>query len=88
MHASFGSADFASEVLHEAWLRLDCVNPDAAVAAVHNPKAYLYRIALNVATDQRRTEKSWLGKADIEALYRRSYDELDPASGRGSTFPD
>ena len=75
----FGSADFASEVLHEAWLRLDRANPDAAVAAVHNPKAYLYRIALNVATDQRRTEQSWLGKADIEAHYRRSYDELDPA---------
>lgn len=76
----FGSKDFASEVLHEAWMRLDRLQPDAgATAAVNNPEAYLYRVALNVATDQKRAEKSWLGKAEIEALHRRSCDELDPA---------
>ncbi|KRQ92814.1 RNA polymerase sigma factor [Bradyrhizobium valentinum] len=76
----YGSADFASEVLHEAWLRLGRAEaPPSIAAAVNNPKAYLYRIALNVAIDQKRTEKSWLGKAEIEALYRRTFDELDPA---------
>ncbi len=51
----YGSVDFASEVLHEAWLRLGRVRPDASMAEVHNPQAYLYRIALNIATDQKRT---------------------------------
>ena len=74
----FGSADFAGEVLHEAWLRLDRIEASASTAAVHNPDAYLYRVALNVATDQKRADKSWLGKAEIEALYRRAQDDLDP----------
>jgi len=75
----FGSADFAGEVLHEAWLRLGRAELNASSAALHNPKAYLYRVALNVATDQKRVEKSWLGKVEVEALYRRARDELDPA---------
>ncbi|MGO4684849.1 RNA polymerase sigma factor [Hyphomicrobium sp. 2TAF46] len=75
----FGSADFASEVLHEAWMRLDRIDANASSAAVHNPKAYLYRIALNVATDRQRADKSWLSKIEIEALYRRAQDDLDPA---------
>jgi RNA polymerase sigma-70 factor (ECF subfamily) len=74
-----GSADFAGEVLHEAWLRLARTEAHASTAALDNPKAYLYRVALNVATDQKRAEKSWLGKAEIEAVYRRAQDELDPA---------
>jgi RNA polymerase sigma-70 factor (ECF subfamily) len=74
----FGSADFAGEVLHEAWLRLDRIEASVSTAAVHNPEAYLYRVALNVATDQRRTDKSWLGKVEIEAIYRRAQDDLDP----------
>jgi RNA polymerase sigma factor (sigma-70 family) len=75
----FGSADFATEVLHEAWLRLDGPEASPSTAAVHNPKAYLYRVALNVATDRRRVDKSWLGKAELEALFQRAQDDLDPA---------
>jgi RNA polymerase sigma-70 factor (ECF subfamily) len=74
----FGSADFAGEVLHEAWLRLDRSDASALSAAVHNPKAYLYRVALNVANDQKRAEKRWLGKVDVDALCREAQNELDP----------
>ncbi len=74
----FGSADFASEVLHEAWMRLGRVDTSSSTAAVHNPKAYLYRIALNVATDRQRADKSWLDKIEIETLYRRAHEDLDP----------
>jgi len=74
----FGSADFAGEVLHEAWLRLDRIEASTSSAPVHNPEAYLYRVALNVATDRKRADKSWLGKIEIEALYRRAQDDLDP----------
>jgi RNA polymerase sigma-70 factor (ECF subfamily) len=75
----FGSVDFAGEVLHEAWLRLDRTESNASIAALQNPKAYLYRVALNIATDQKRADKSWLGKIEIEAIYRRAQDDLDPA---------
>jgi RNA polymerase sigma-70 factor (ECF subfamily) len=76
----FGSADFAGEVLHEAWLRLGRAEAGASsAAALDNPRAYLYRVALNIATDQKRAEKRWLGKAEVEAVYRRAQDELDPA---------
>lgn len=74
----FGSADFASEVLHEAWLRLDRMEGGSG-AAVQNPTTYLYRIALNVATDQQRTDRRWLAKAEIDGLLRSAIEELEPA---------
>lgn len=74
----YGSADFAGEILHEAWLRLDRVEGSASAFAIHNPKAYLYRIALNVANDRKRVDESWLSKIEIETIYRRAQDDLDP----------
>jgi RNA polymerase sigma factor (sigma-70 family) len=75
----FGSANFASEVLHEAWLRLDRLEVGLGAAAVQNPAAYLYRIALNIATDQQRIDQRWLAKAEIEGLLRSAVEELEPA---------
>jgi RNA polymerase sigma factor (sigma-70 family) len=75
----FGSFDFASEVLHEAWLRLQRGDANASAGAVQNPKAYLYRVVLNVATDRQRAERSRLVAADVEAIHLRSQDDLDPA---------
>lgn len=74
----YGSADFAGEILHEAWLRLDRVDATTSASAIHNPKAYLYRIALNVANDRKRVDDSWLNKIEIETIYRRAQDDLDP----------
>jgi RNA polymerase sigma-70 factor, ECF subfamily len=70
-----GSADAATEVLHEAYLRLGVAD---SAAAVRNPEAYLYRTALNVAADNREADRRWVDKAAIEALRHRDDCELDP----------
>jgi RNA polymerase sigma factor (sigma-70 family) len=74
----FGSFDFATEVLHEAWLRLQRDQSSASATAVQNPRAYLYRVVLNVATDRQRAERSRLTAADIQAIQLHSQDDLDP----------
>ena len=82
----FGSFDFASEILHEAWLRLQRSDANLSVAEVQNQRAYLYRIVLNVATDRQRAEK-WFQKYDTMpaelklALTRKTADipvDIDP----------
>lgn len=70
-----GSTDAATEVLHEVYLRLGTAD---AAGKVHNPDAYLYRAALNVAADVREADHRWVDKATIEALRRRDDCELDP----------
>jgi RNA polymerase sigma-70 factor (ECF subfamily) len=71
----FGSADFATEVLHETYLRLGATEPGGSV---HNIDAYLYRAALNVATDARKNDYRWIDKAAVEAARHRDDRELDP----------
>lgn len=73
----FGSADFASEVLHEAWLHLDRMETSPG-AVVNDPGAYLYRTVLNVAADMRRRGARPLTAADVEMFVRSAIDELDP----------
>lgn len=73
-----GSSDFAGEVLHEAWLRLDRMDAASGIV-IQNPAAYLYRVALNVAADQRRGEQRRLAGSEIEVLLRNAADDLDPA---------
>ncbi|MES5486394.1 RNA polymerase sigma factor [Bradyrhizobium sp. INPA03-11B] len=75
----FGSFDFATEVLHEAWLRLQRADAGTSATAVKNPRSYLYRVALNIAADRRRSERSRLAAADVEAIHLRAQDDLDPA---------
>jgi len=69
-----GSSDAATEVLHEVYLRLGV---GETTAAVNNPDAYLYRVALNVAADARDADRRWVDKATIEALRHRDDCELD-----------
>jgi RNA polymerase sigma factor (sigma-70 family) len=79
-----GSADIADDVLQEAYLRLERMGH---VAAVERPRSYLFRIALNIAADQRRSEKRRLARSEIELLLRLEQDELDPeriAAGRSA----
>lgn len=71
----FGSADFASEVLHDAYLRLGSAD---TVASIRSLDAYLYRVVLNVAADRHEADRLWVDKATIEALRRRDDHELDP----------
>lgn len=74
----YGSADFASELLHEAWLKLDRAQAGGSAMAVRNPRAYLYRIAINLAADRRRSERAQVTVAELDALHRRAQDDLDP----------
>lgn len=74
----FGSTDFAGEVLHEAWLRLDRDGGGAIEPQVRNPTAYLYRLAVNIAVDQKRADGRWLAKAEVESYCRQAVNELDP----------
>jgi RNA polymerase sigma factor (sigma-70 family) len=73
----FGSTDFASEVLHETYLRLGNEG-GAGGHPVRNPAAYLYRTALNVAADARERDLRWIDKATVEAIRRQDDHELDP----------
>jgi RNA polymerase sigma factor (sigma-70 family) len=73
-----GSTDLATEILHETYLRLD--RGSAELGAVHSPKAYLFRTALNVAADHhRQAESRRLSGLEIEALRGIADAALDPA---------
>jgi len=74
----YGSPDLASELLHEAWLKLDRAQADGSAIAVRNPRAYLYRVAINLAADRVRADRSRVTTAELDALHRQAYDDLDP----------
>ena len=61
----FGSADFASDVLQETYLRLEEMNE---VGPVRSPRAYLFRIAVNIANDRRRAENRRLTTDEVDSL--------------------
>lgn len=71
-----GSAELASEVLHETYLRLEAI---IEIAEVRNPKAYLFRIALNIANDRRRAESRRLTTGEIDSLLDVPDDRPDAA---------
>jgi len=78
-----GSQD-VDDVLQEAYLRLHRMDN---VRSVRHPRTYLFRIALNIAADRRRSESRRLTRSEIELLLRLEHDELDPeriAEGRSS----
>lgn len=69
-----GSEDLASEVLHETYLRLDATRD---VAVLQRPVDYIYRVALNLANDRRRTDSRRLSYSEVEALYHFADSVLD-----------
>jgi RNA polymerase sigma factor (sigma-70 family) len=71
-----GSADFASDVLQETYLRLEGMND---VGPVRSPKAYLFRIALNIANDRRRAENRRLTVDEVDCLLDIPDDRPDAA---------
>jgi RNA polymerase sigma factor (sigma-70 family) len=70
-----GSADLANDVLHETWLRLDSRVGDAA--SISRPHDYILRVALNIASDQKRSERRRLTYSEVEALYHFVETTLD-----------
>ncbi len=71
-----GSADMASDVLHETYLRLEGIRE---IATVRSPKAYLFRIALNIANDRRRAESRRLTVDEVDCLLDIPDDQPDAA---------
>ncbi len=71
-----GSQDLADDALHEAFLRVEGMGE---VAAVKYPVAYLFRIALNVAEDQRKGGERLLSVAEVDDLYQVADELADPA---------
>jgi RNA polymerase sigma factor (sigma-70 family) len=71
-----GSSDLAAEALHETWLRLE---RPGDLASVTNPEAYLYRAALNIATNIRVAERRRLTAVELDALMEFPDDAPGPA---------
>jgi RNA polymerase sigma-70 factor (ECF subfamily) len=72
-----GSLAVAEELTQEAWLRIT----SGSVSAIANPRAYLFRIASNLAVDYRRGEARRLLAADeIDALLDVPGDAPDAAA--------
>jgi RNA polymerase sigma factor (sigma-70 family) len=62
---NLGSADRASEALHDTWLRLQ---RGGDLSTVRNADTYLYSIALNIASNNRRTENRRLTVSEVQGL--------------------
>lgn len=71
-----GSPELARDVLHETYLRLQTMNE---VGPVRSPKAYLFRIALNIANDRRRAESRRLTVNEVDRLLDVPDDRPDAA---------
>lgn len=72
--ARLGSADLATEALHETWLRLSKSEDPATVA---NPDAYLFRAALNNAMKLSAAERRSLSAVEIDAVLDLADDAPD-----------
>jgi RNA polymerase sigma-70 factor (ECF subfamily) len=72
-----GSSELASEALHETFLRVERVTE---TAPVRSPRDFLFRIALNVATDRRRVEKRYLSAETVHEFLEIPDEAPDAAS--------
>jgi len=64
---SLGSRELADEVLHETYLRF---HRSDAVGVIEQPDSYIFRTALNIATDRRRGERRRASQAEVLAAIR------------------
>ncbi|HCE39599.1 MAG: RNA polymerase subunit sigma [Alcanivorax sp.] len=71
-----GSPQLAEDALHETWLRIETLR-DGTV--VRHPAAYVFRIALNVAEEQRRKQARVMNLDEVEDLYAMADEMADPA---------
>lgn len=70
-----GSDDLANDVLHETWLRIEHMDENTSI---FNPTAYLYRTALNVASDRYQQAPRLLLVGEIDELLQLEDDLQDP----------
>jgi RNA polymerase sigma factor (sigma-70 family) len=73
-----GSAERAGEALHDTWLRLES---RGEIEGIQDVRAYLMRMAVNIAIDQHRSESRLLDAEEIDTLLTLP----DPAPGPEQT---
>lgn len=71
-----GSEDLAHDAMQEAFLK---VNDLPASSSIQQPAAYLFRVALNIAEDQRRRDSRLLTGVEISELINLTDEAADPA---------
>lgn len=71
-----GSDDLAHDAMQEAFLK---VNELPASSSIQQPAAYLFRVALNIAEDQRRRDSRLLTGVEISELIHLADEAADPA---------
>lgn len=71
---NLGSSDLAGDALHDTWLRLE---RGGELTAVNNPDSYLYSMAINIASNQRRARARHLSAAEVEAILDVADDKPD-----------
>ncbi len=71
-----GSSELAQDALQETFLRLEQGN---SIGPVRDPKAYLLRIALNMAANRRAADKRRLATSEVDKLLEFPDDAPDPA---------
>lgn len=70
-----GSADLATEALHETWIKLQD-GPD--LAPVNDAEAYLFRAALNTASNLRASRQRLLDAVEIDRILGLADESPDP----------
>ena len=70
-----GSVDQANDALQETYLRIEKIDDQGVVKY---PAAYLFRIALNAAEDQRKAGARLLSLTEVEELYDMADELSDP----------
>lgn len=72
-----GSDDLVDDVMQETYLRVERMEEGGAQA--RHPESYLFRMALNVAADQRQSDARLLTGVEVDELLHLADDSLDPA---------
>jgi RNA polymerase sigma-70 factor (ECF subfamily) len=70
---SLGSRDLAEDVLHETYLRL---HRNETVGVIQQPDSYIFRVALNIATDRRREAQRRASQAEVLAATQEDAPDL------------
>lgn len=73
--ARLGSQDLAGEALHETWLKLQ---DGVDLSPVTDPDAYLYRAAINTASNLASSRRRVLGGAEIDDILEVADDSPGP----------
>lgn len=73
-----GSHELASDVLHDAYVKLAGRTEDESV---RSPQSYVMRTAMNLAIDRIRSERRLLVGEEIEQLLAPDEQVPDPANG-------